>query len=124
EEADPDERRCAVTGPDAILLKRSDLLRLADLVRAAARTWPYLQGLERKLKVALVVPDDELPPDVVALGSRFAFTDLRTGVAETYRLVAPDAADLDRGRLSVFAPIGTAVLGLRAGQVAAWEVPW
>jgi hypothetical protein len=72
---------------------------------------------------ASVVAADEAPPDVVTMGSRFRFTDRRTGVSETYRLVYPDESDLDRGRLSVFAPVGTAVLGRRAGETVWWNTP-
>jgi regulator of nucleoside diphosphate kinase len=76
------------------------------------------------LRDATVVRADEVPADVVTMGSRFCFTDRRTGVSETYRLVYPDDADLGRDRLSVFAPIGTAVLGRRARQTVWWQVPW
>jgi regulator of nucleoside diphosphate kinase len=106
-----------------IIITQPDLLRLADLLRRCLPTWPYLAALERQLRDATVVSPAHVPPDVVTMGSRFAFTDRRTGVSETYRLVYPDEADLDRGRLSVFAPIGTAVLGRRTGQTVWWNVP-
>lgn len=106
-----------------ILITQGDLLRLADLLRRCLPTWPYLATLERQLRDATVVAPADIPPDVVTMGSRFRFTDRRTGVSETFRLVYPDEADLDRGRLSVFAPIGTAVLGRRAGQTVWWNVP-
>ena len=106
-----------------IIITQGDLLRLAELLRASLRTWPYLRGLERQLRDATVVAPEEVPADVVTMGSRFRFTDRQSGVSETYRLVYPAEADLDRGRLSVFAPIGTAVLGRPAGEAVWWEVP-
>jgi regulator of nucleoside diphosphate kinase len=106
-----------------IIITQPDLLRLAHLLRANLRTWPYLDALERQLAAASVVPASGVPPDVVTMGSQFRFTDRRSGVSETYRLVYPDEADLDRGDLSVFAPIGTAVLGRRAGETVWWSVP-
>jgi regulator of nucleoside diphosphate kinase len=108
---------------NAIIITQPDLLRLAGLLRACLPTWPYLRGLERQLRDATVVGPDEVPADVVTMGSQFRFTDRRTGVLETYRLVYPEESDLDRGRLSVFAPIGTAVLGRRARQTVWWQVP-
>ena len=109
---------------NAIIVTQPDLLRLAGLLRAYLPTWPYLRGLERQLRDATVVRAEEVPADVVTMGSRFRFTDRRTGVSEAYRLVYPEEADLDRGRLSVFAPIGTAVFGRRARQTVWWQVPW
>jgi regulator of nucleoside diphosphate kinase len=108
---------------DSIIITQPDLLRLAHLLRACVPTWPFLSALERQLATATLAPDTDVPPDVVTMGSRFRFTDRRTGVSETYRLVYPDEADLDRGRLSVFAPIGSAVLGRRAGETVWWNVP-
>ena len=110
--------------PNAIIVTQPDLLRLTGLLRTHRRTRPYLFGLERQLRHATVVRADEVPADVVTMGSRFRFTDRGTGVSETYRLVYPEEADLDRERLSVFAPIGTAVLGRRARQTVWWQVPW
>lgn len=110
--------------PNAMIITQPDLLRLTRLLRTHRTTRPYLCGLERQLSNATVVGCGELPADVVTMGSRFRFTDRRTGVAETYRLVYPEEADLDRERLSVFAPIGTAVLGRRARQTVWWRVPW
>jgi regulator of nucleoside diphosphate kinase len=106
-----------------ITITQPDLLRLAHLLRAHVRTSPYLAALERQLAIASLAPEAAVPPDVVTMGSRFRFTDRRSGVSETYRLVYPDEADLDRGRLSVFAPVGTAVLGRRAGETVWWTVP-
>jgi regulator of nucleoside diphosphate kinase len=37
--------------------------------------------------------------------------------------VLPERADLARSRISVLAPIGTAVLGYEAGDIFEWEVP-
>jgi regulator of nucleoside diphosphate kinase len=108
----------------AIIITQPDLLRLAGLLRSYLPTWPYLRSLERQLRDATVVRADEVPADVVTMGSRFRFTDRRTGVSETFGLVYPDEADLDRDRLSVFAPIGTAVLGRRARETVWWQVPW
>jgi len=110
--------------PNAIIVTQADLLRLAGLLRAYLPTWPYLHGLERQLRDATLVGADAVPADVITMGSRFRFTDRRTGVSEAYRLVYPEEADLDRGRLSVFAPIGTAVLGRQACQTVWWQVPW
>jgi len=43
--------------------------------------------------------------------------------AMSYTLVFPDDADVSQGKISVLAPIGTAMLGFRVGDTIRWEVP-
>ncbi|KAB2835548.1 MAG: transcription elongation factor GreAB, partial [Candidatus Brocadia sp.] len=49
--------------------------------------------------------------------------DLETGEEETYTLVFPENADIARGKISILAPIGTAMLGYEAGDAFEWKVP-
>jgi regulator of nucleoside diphosphate kinase len=108
---------------DLIFICQPDLLRLAEALRQSRRMWAGLDSLETKLKEATVVPVDELPEDVVRMGSTAIFRDVSTDVVERYRLVYPEEADLDQKRLSVFAPIGTALLGGRLGSTVWWDSP-
>ena len=41
----------------------------------------------------------------------------------TYTLVFPRNANFDQGKISIVAPIGTAILGYRTGDVIEWKVP-
>ena len=38
-------------------------------------------------------------------------------------LVYPEDADLAKNKMSVLSPIGTAILGYKAGDIVEWEVP-
>jgi regulator of nucleoside diphosphate kinase len=49
--------------------------------------------------------------------------DVASGRSMVYTLVFPSEADLVQGRLSVLAPVGTALLGFRSGDVVEWPVP-
>jgi regulator of nucleoside diphosphate kinase len=40
-----------------------------------------------------------------------------------YSLVFPNEADADEGRISILAPVGTAMIGYRVGDVIEWQVP-
>jgi regulator of nucleoside diphosphate kinase len=82
-----------------------------------------LSQLEQELDRAEIVPEAALPADVVAMYSTVRLVDLDTDREHVYTVVYPHEADADRGRISVLAPIGTAVLGYRAGDVVEWEVP-
>ena len=79
--------------------------------------------LEEELDRARIVSAGRVPADVVTMNSRVRMTDLGTGKEMTYTLVFPREADFSQGKISVLAPIGTAILGYRAGDVIEWNVP-
>jgi regulator of nucleoside diphosphate kinase len=64
-----------------------------------------------------------LPPGVVTLGSRVELKDLSDSSVDVYTLVMPERADSEQGRLSILAPIGTAILGYAQGDEFAWKTP-
>lgn len=77
--------------------------------------------LMREVARATVLPSAEMPGDVVNIGSEVRFRDEVTGREQTVTVVLPEAADIDRGRVSVLTPIGAALIGLRAGAAIGWE---
>jgi regulator of nucleoside diphosphate kinase len=79
--------------------------------------------LESELHRAVIVPQREIPPDVVTMNSEVVYEDCATRAARTVRVVYPKDADAASGRVSVLAPIGSALLGLRVGQEIEWNVP-
>ena len=83
----------------------------------------YLQDLEQELERAETIDAAEVPADVVTMNSTVRLTDLELGDSDVYTLVYPDAADVKQGRLSVLAPVGTAILGYRVGDTVRWPVP-
>src|SRR5690348_4671953 len=101
-----------VTRPD-----RDRLLNLTG-ARATALGWAlFADELRRKIDRARVVDRARVPPDVVTMHSTVRTRDLGTGGGEVHTLVYPDEADLRSGKLSVLAPLGTALLGARAGDL-------
>ncbi len=83
----------------------------------------HLNDLRAELLDAHVVPRNKVPRNVVTMNSTVTLRDLETGERETYTLVYPDRADIANNRLSVLAPVGTAVLGQRVGDELKWRVP-
>ena len=83
----------------------------------------HLTELIAELERAEVVLSDEIPDDVVTMNSTVVLRDLDTGETETYTLVYPNHANIARNRLSVLAPVGTAILGNHVGDVVRWRVP-
>lgn len=98
------------------------LRRLLDQPAAPA-DYPNLQRLAHELNRARILPLEEMPEDVVALGSTVQVEMLDDGDIDTFTLVLPHEADIAKGRISVLAPIGTGMLGFSVGDVFRWPVP-
>ncbi len=113
------ERDIFVTDDDARKLRT-----LLDGVRERnVRDREHLQQLEDELDRARVVAASEIPADVVTMNSKLALRDLDTGEEMMFTVVFPSEANADEHRISVLAPLGTAVLGYRAGDAIEWVVP-
>ena len=96
---------------------------LGGRTNSRARDEEHFLGLEEELDHAEVIPPPAMPPDVVTLSSRVRVRDLATGEGFVYTLVLPLDADFARGRISVLAPLGTAILGQRVGDVIEVRAP-
>ena len=110
-----------------LIITAEDRERLEGLLESplASVAGPSNQfhGLRAELRQAAIVPADEVPPDVVTMNSTITLRDFETNDTETYTLVYPEDADIASNRLSVLAPIGTAILGQRVGDKLRWPVP-
>ncbi len=109
-----------------IVITAFDQKRLQELIaetelRGATRQ--DLAGLAAELKRAHILDPKEVPANVVTMNSQVLLRDLDTDETLEYHLVFPENADITTGRLSVLAPVGTAILGYRAGDVVEWQVP-
>jgi regulator of nucleoside diphosphate kinase len=103
-----------------IYLTHNDMDRLLKLVEAQRGKF---EKLESELVRANVVSREKIPDDVVTMNSKVIFENETTGERRKITLVYPESADIDAGRISVLAPVGTALLGLRVGQSIDWELP-
>lgn len=101
-------------------ITRPDRDRLVEVTRAKGNTlcWAlFIDKLQRELDRARVVEPSRISQDIVTMYSEVHLRDLRNHRPEIYTLVYPDDADLSIGKLSVLAPLGTALLGARAGDI-------
>lgn len=98
-----------------------DLQRLARLI--TNQDSEAADVLDAELARADVVPQNEIAGDVVTMNSEVSYEDLATGLRRQVRIVYPQEADPDRGWVSVLAPLGSALLGLRVGQTIDWHMP-
>lgn len=109
-----------------IVITARDMARLRGLLdsvrRFDSRDHRHLAELEDELGRAEVIPG-RAPAHVVTMNSEVTVRHLDEGRTVTYKLVFPKDADVARNRLSVLAPLGTALLGYRAGDLLEWVMP-
>lgn len=110
-----------------IYITKFDLERLKKLLsesrRGDYRGSEYLDVLEKELDRGHCVAPKDIPPDVITMNSTALLVDVDTGEEMTLTLVFPEDADILQDKISVLAPVGTAMLGYRVGDTFEWEVP-
>jgi regulator of nucleoside diphosphate kinase len=104
-----------------IIITTHDLERLRPLIDQHDNAAGEL--LDQELHRAQVVAPQSVPADVVTMNSEVVYEDCDTGATRSVRIVYPKDADAGSGRVSVLAPIGSALLGMRVGQTITWQVP-
>ncbi|HEY9255263.1 MAG TPA: nucleoside diphosphate kinase regulator [Stenotrophomonas sp.] len=112
------------TTPPPIMVSSRDLARLEALLESPALSrLPAAIALSGELGRAQVLPPEQIPPGVVTLHSRVDCIDELRDEPHLLTLVYPHEADVERGRVSVLAPVGSALLGLAVGQSIDWQAP-
>ena len=106
----------------SIIMSRPDWDRLdAMLESPMARNLPGAEALRAEIDRASVVEPGDVPADIVTMNATARFVD-DAGANYTLTLVYPEAAGKP-GTVSIFAPIGSALLGLKVGQSIDWHLP-
>lgn len=111
---------------EQILITREDKRRLLWVLPRLGTEYADREDLlllGEELARAIEVEPNAVPSDVVTLSSTVRVTDLESGVAMDYTIVMPGETNYAAGKISVFAPLGTALLGYRVGDEIEWEVP-
>lgn len=110
-----------------IYITETDLQRLQNLIRESLEITEsqriYMRHLAAELQKAEIVDPVRIPPYVVTMNSIVKLKDLDTGESLEYTLVYPGFSNPEEGKISVLAPIGTALLGYQEGSVIEWLVP-
>lgn len=98
--------------------------RLEQLLEQPAwRDAVGIDALRNELARANVIEPGDMPADIVTMHSTARVEDESTGEAHELTLVYPREADGSAGKVSVLAPVGSAMLGLRVGQSIEWRMP-
>jgi regulator of nucleoside diphosphate kinase len=112
------DRQIVISEPNARVLR--SLLRARN---GATHDQEHLEDLRVELERALVLDPSQLSPSVVTMHAAVRVRDLESGRRQELTLVSPHEADVSAGRISVLAPLGTALLGYRQGDVVERVMP-
>lgn len=107
-----------------ITVSSLDLERLQDLLDGpAGAAFPGRVQLQAELDRAETCDPARMPEHVVTMNSTVQFSIQETGKEFTLTLVYPRDAGSTENAISVFAPVGSALLGLAVGDELAWPMP-
>ena len=107
-----------------IVLSTVDLHRLETLLDALAPdSFPGMAELEEELARAQVVEPHQMPSSVVTMNSTVKFKMEPSGEEFSMTLVYPGHEDASGQKISVLAPVGSALLGLAQGDEIEWPRP-
>lgn len=101
--------------------ERLELL-LDNMNRVPQNRREDLTRLEDDLATCQIVAPEEMPADIVTLHSTVRYLDLDSNKERVVSLVFPSNADLSKGRISIAAPLGAAILGRAEGDIVSWKV--
>ncbi|MDF3019715.1 MAG: rnk [Steroidobacteraceae bacterium] len=113
-------------GRPAIFVAEGDARRLSFLLdggREGAHDLAHLRELRAELERAIIVSPDDIPPGVITMYSVATVVDVTAGDRREITLVYPHETQPAEGRISVLAPLGTALLGYREGDEVEWLMP-
>jgi regulator of nucleoside diphosphate kinase len=112
---------------DRIHVTSWDRRRLRSLLHAQQGDSRFdrrsLDRLRQALESAVVVQPPFIPATTITMHSTFSLLDLDTRQRRRCTLVFPGETAREDGALSIFAPLGAALLGRREGEVVECPTP-
>ncbi len=106
-----------------ITVTERDYDRIDALLDKVGDNAPGIRELRAELERAEVVTSAQMAADVVTMNSTVHFENVDTGKRFELALVYPQDIDGSPDRVSILAPVGSALLGLAVGQTIHWQGP-
>ena len=103
-----------------ITLSQTDHDRIYALLDRVKEPADIIDLLYNELDRADILPAAEMPADVVMLNSIAVFEHEESSKQHTLQLVMPHESDGSPGKVSLLAPAGAALLGVRVGDRIEW----
>ncbi|WP_164013773.1 nucleoside diphosphate kinase regulator [Pyxidicoccus trucidator] len=114
-----------MTSEQSLIVTETDMERLRHVIdhHDGGRAAELAEMLDLELSRARVVASETVPANVVTMNSTVIFEDEETCEQRQVTLVYPRDARSEEGRISVLAPMGSALIGLSVGQSISWPMP-
>jgi regulator of nucleoside diphosphate kinase len=111
-----------VTLPPVIISEtdREDLYAVATSALTNSLMAPAASNVLREIYRATIVPNDQLPTNVVAVNSYVDVRDNVVGANRRIVLVLPGETSTKPNAVSVLSPLGAALIGLSEGSSVEW----
>ena len=109
-----------------MLITTNDYQRLNGMIEFASlkKKMPEIVNrLLKQFKVAQMLSQETISGDVITMNSRVLVKDLVSGREAEITITYPQDADKREGKVSIFSPIGVALLGRKVGDNISWQVP-
>ncbi|BDU15983.1 nucleoside diphosphate kinase regulator [Lysobacter auxotrophicus] len=106
-----------------LLMSRLDVERIESLLESPAAQNVDTSALEAELERATIIEPAQMPPDVITMNSTARFVEETSGEERELTLVFPRDADGSAEKVSILAPVGSALLGLHVGDSIEWPLP-
>lgn len=111
----------------SLIIHENDLHILRELLKSGDYQYAYDQknaeDLLHELSVAKIIRNEKFPADVVRLNSKVRVREEKTNKLLEFIIVTPRKADVRERKVSVLAPMGTALLGYKKGDKVKWNMP-
>ncbi|MEA9356413.1 nucleoside diphosphate kinase regulator [Bacteriovorax sp. PP10] len=106
---------------DVILLTERDYLRIRHIL--STQNSDDFENLEIEIERAKIIEEKEIPSDLVRMNTTVRFMTLQDEKEMKLTLVFPEDANFSEGKISILAPLGSALIGLRVNQEINWMFP-
>jgi regulator of nucleoside diphosphate kinase len=109
-----------------LILEKKEYVFLKRLLNVTSyykdeNTKVSLKKLSGELTSAIIYDHDEMPEDVIRFNSRVT---VQSGTWQTeFQLVIPTERDIAANKISILAPMGSAVMGYAEGDSVIWNFP-
>jgi len=82
-----------------------------------------IAGIEKMLRNAEVIDDEDMDKDIIALGSKVTLYDVEFEEEITYHIVGSAEANPEKNKISNESPLGAGLLGQKAGEAVEIDAP-
>ncbi|MCH3885022.1 GreA/GreB family elongation factor [Tenacibaculum aquimarinum] len=111
-----------------IIIEENEYLKIEKLLNLnnkgnVSTVKSYISKLQDELKTAIILPESEIPKDVIKLNSVVTIKAKNTLWERTFELVLPAENNHKESKVSLLLPMGAAILGYAKGDVILWDFP-